>query len=507
MTEPLTAVSLHEPQRQSLFAIAFLGLKTIRSIGIVQLAIGVGFVIARSPSFLILIAGVFVVGFVFVAFATLRWWRYTFAVVGGELQVNQGVLSRQTLTVPLDRVQSVSIEQKLLHRFFGLVQVTLDTAGTNAAEFAIDAVSRDVATALQRAAADYRRTAPVSAPAGIPGAVDVDGQVGGPETFSGAPIAPETVLLRHGPERLAKIALAQMPLSGLALLAPLVAFGDDISGWLPVDVPEVDPSFGSWLLWFVPAAIVLVVLVSVVMNVIRVLLADWNLTVTRTDVGLRRDAGLLSTTSVASSVPRVQSVEIVQGVIQRVARLRNVELKNLGDANFSVPGCDEEQAALLRELALDGSQGVPELARRLSPLQVFKATRNTSFVFVPLAVGLWFVIGWWSALFLLAIPPTWALSRRNIRRSRWGIAADSIGLHDETFGWTRKEALLRKTNSVSITQSLFERKRGLATVHVKFAGGILQSGGVSIGMISLDEARAVRDRAIYVAETDRRAFM
>ena len=36
-----------------------------------------------------------------------------FAVVDGELQVHRGVLSQQNLTIPLERVQSVSIEQDL----------------------------------------------------------------------------------------------------------------------------------------------------------------------------------------------------------------------------------------------------------------------------------------------------------------------------------------------------------------------------------------------------------
>ena len=61
---------------------------------------------------------------------------------------------------------------------------------------------------------------------------------------------------------------------------------------------------------------------------------------------------------------------------------------------------------------------------------------------------------------------------------------------------------MRKTNSVTVRQSLFERKRDLATVSLKLA-----NGEVTIGMIPLEQARSVRDRAIYVAETDERAFM
>ena len=133
-------MNLEQPQRQSILAIVFLAARTIRQVGIVQIVIAGGFLISRSPSLVVLIAGVLVIGAIFMAIATLRWWRYTFMVHNGELRVDRGVLSRDTLTVPLDRVQSVSIEQKFLHRVVKLVQVSLDTAGTSNAEFTFDAI-------------------------------------------------------------------------------------------------------------------------------------------------------------------------------------------------------------------------------------------------------------------------------------------------------------------------------------------------------------------------------
>jgi len=151
-------VSLHEPQRQSLMAIVFMALRIVGQIGIVQLAIGIGFMLARAPSIAWLFVVALLVGCVLLGIAGLTWWRYTFCVVNSELQVRSGVLSQQTLSVPLDRIQSVLLEQKVLHRPFDLVQVSVRTAGSDTAEFTIDALHRPVADALQRAAADHRRT-------------------------------------------------------------------------------------------------------------------------------------------------------------------------------------------------------------------------------------------------------------------------------------------------------------------------------------------------------------
>lgn len=504
MTANETAISLAEPQRQSLLAVLFLALRVIRGIGFIQLGVGVVFLVSRSPSIVVLVGVVFLVGIVTFGLATLSWWRYTFQIDNGELVVHRGVVSQDRLTVPLDRVQSVSIEQKLLHRVVGLVQVSLDTAGASSAEFTIDAIDRPVAMALQRAAADFRTAGQEGEHTAAPG----DAPVGADGDFpSGAPVPapptqPDRVVLKHDPLRLVKIALTQMPLSGLAVIAPLFAFGDSIFERIPFDLPEIDFEVGAWLFWFVPVALVGVIIVSMILNLLSVLLNNWNLTITSTAAGLRRDAGLLSTTSRASSIPRVQRISISQGPIERIIGLQNTTLHTLGEGDFDVPGCTEAQAAELREIALDGSDGVPVLNRGVSMMQVFKDVRNASVFLVLLAVALWFVIGWWSLLLLVFIGTTWLSSRRQTRLRRWAVDDDAVADRREFIGWQSDEALLRKVNAVSVRQSLFERKRGLATVNINLAGST-----ISIGMIPLEDAQAVRDRALFVAETDRRAFM
>ena len=277
-------------------------------------------------------------GVIFLAVATLRWWRYTFMVDGGELRVDRGVLSRDTLTVPLDRVQSVSIEQKFLHRLVKLVQVSLDTAGTSNAEFTFDAVERDVGLELQRVAADFRSETDATT------AIDND-PLGDPP----APTPPfeEQTILKHSPARLVRLGLSRVPFSGLAFLAPLFAFGDDIVERVPFDAPDLEVDVGLMLLWFVPLVIVAVAVFGLILNLIGTFLRDWDLRITQTESGLRREAGLLSTTSVASNVSRVQSIETRQGLLQRLFGLQHITLHNIGEGDFLVPGCTAEELSLI----------------------------------------------------------------------------------------------------------------------------------------------------------------
>ena len=504
-----TVPDLSIPQRQSPLAVIFLVLRFVRSIGIVQIVIGAGFVLSRSPSLLLLALGIVVVGAVLLLISGLGWWRYTFEVSDGELRVEQGVISRQRLTVPLDRVQAVSIQQKFLHRLVGLVQVSADTAGTAQSEFTIDAVKRPVAEALQRAAADYRSNAGQSD-------LHVDNAAEA-SSAAGVPPAADREILRRTPGELFKVAVTQLPFSGLAVIAPLFAFSGEILDRLPsfVDEPDVTFSVGRWLLWFIPLAIVAVLLFSVFLNIVRVFLVDWNLTVTATASGLRKNAGLLSKSSTAASLPRLQLVRVSQSWLTRLVGMSHVSLIGIRTAaapgqageevggTISVPGSSDAEVAELRRLGLDNSPGVQELDRRVSHQEIYKDTRNAAVLAVLLAGGLFFTpLGLWSLLFLFLIPVEWLTVRRRIRLHRWGVSADAIANQNELLTRTRSETLLRKVNSVTVRQSLFERKRNLATLVIELAGT-----EIAIGMIPIDEARAVRDRALFVAETDRRAFM
>jgi len=474
--------------RQSLWAVAFLALRTLRQVGIVQVLIGVGFVVSRSPSILVLLALVAIIGAVLFLVATLQWWRYTFRIEGTDLLVRRGVLSQQTLTIPLERVQSISLEQKLLHRVVGLEQITLETAGEQGAEFTIDAIEEPVALELQRVTADHRITTAAST---------------GVELRVEQPRGPEQQILRHTPNRIIKTALTQMPFAGLVLLAPLFAIGDELAEYIPFDLPTVDgPRAGWWLAWAIPLVLLVGLVLSVMLNVIRVVLLEWDLTVTSTPTGLRRRSGLLSKTNVATSIPRVQRITTEQRVLERLTSLYTVDLKTIGDVRLAVPGCNALEAGAVRSLAFGSPEGFETLDRKVSPEVIFQQTRNWGVISAILAAGLYWSMGAWSLLFLLLTPWFWFETRRRTLHRRWDVSREAIADHHEFLGWRRFELLLRKVNGVSLRQGLFERKRDLATVTLATA-----AGNISIGMIPLTEARALRDLVLSVVETDHRAWM
>ena len=146
---------LAAPTRQSPAALVFIAWRFVRRLGWSAIAALAVFVFRGPEGFGVGIVGVAAATALVIASA-LSWWRFTFQVDGDEIIVRRGVLAVERLVIPLDRVQSVSTDQRLMHRLFDLVSVAVDTAGSSGAEFEIDAIDRPRAEALRRVASDAR---------------------------------------------------------------------------------------------------------------------------------------------------------------------------------------------------------------------------------------------------------------------------------------------------------------------------------------------------------------
>ncbi|MDT5181045.1 MAG: putative rane protein, partial [Mycobacterium sp.] len=82
-----------------------------------------------------------------VVFGVARWFTTTYRIDDEQIQRREGVLQRTVLSLPRNRIRSVSTDARLLHRLLGLTVVKVGTGRETKgdAEFALDAVrSADV---------------------------------------------------------------------------------------------------------------------------------------------------------------------------------------------------------------------------------------------------------------------------------------------------------------------------------------------------------------------------
>jgi putative membrane protein len=68
----------------------------------------------------------------------LRWFTTSYRITSSHVQIKRGILNRQLLSVPRDRIRSVDVDSTALHRIFGLSVVKVGTGashGTDNLEF------------------------------------------------------------------------------------------------------------------------------------------------------------------------------------------------------------------------------------------------------------------------------------------------------------------------------------------------------------------------------------
>src|SRR5215207_6016759 len=103
---------------------------------------------------------------VLLAWSSIEWLRRTYALEGGALRLEEGVLSRQLRAVPFDRIQQVDLVRKPLHRLLGVATLRVETAGGGrAAEADLDVVTLAEARDL-RATLLHAKARAAAAPAG-----------------------------------------------------------------------------------------------------------------------------------------------------------------------------------------------------------------------------------------------------------------------------------------------------------------------------------------------------
>ena len=75
--------------------------------------------------------------------AWLTWYRLRYKIGANDVRLEQGILSRSARSVPYDRIQDVSLEQKLIPRLLGLVEVKFETGAGGKDELKLSYVSED----------------------------------------------------------------------------------------------------------------------------------------------------------------------------------------------------------------------------------------------------------------------------------------------------------------------------------------------------------------------------
>ncbi len=430
-----------------------------------------------------------------VVLASVLTWRTTrYRITPERVELHSGWLNRQRRSVPRDRIRTVDLTAKLLHRAFGLsvVQVSAGAgASSESSGLSLDAVSTAEAELLRRELLDR------SAVAVTPSVQD-------------APPVQELARLRWSWLRLAPLTFSS--LAGLTALAGTAFNLVDDLGIDPRDIGPVDAAadrLATAPLWTGVLVIVAVLLVIAVLGSLALFAERWfGYRLTREPAAdgraaLRVKRGLLTRRSLSVAEERLRGAEIVEPLLLRAGRGAQCRALSTGLSK------DSQGGALQPPVPRDEAHRVASAALREHPSEITRATlrrhpraalaRRLSRALGPaaLVVAVAFLLGrlvgfldWIGpvSLVLLPIAALIGLDRyRNLGHQLTG-----------RYLVSRQGSLMRRTVALqqhgvigwTFRQSVFQRRSGLLTLEAVTAAG---QGGYPVLDLAAVDAVALAD--------------
>lgn len=453
----------------------------------------------------VIAASAFVI--VTVTIAILRYWFFRFQIRDESILIREGVINKTQVDIKFDRIQAVNAEQTLLFRFFHLTTVRFDTAGSSGQEGVLPGIRLTLADELKE-----RLGSVIAARSEDRNAVTNEPAVSGPALRS---------LLRFSFRDVVKVGLSSnRSLILLALLAPVVdpaiealqaRFDQEDVTDAAIQASEIGVAEGAGL---VVLLIITVMTILMFISVVSAFFRYHRFELQTDGEQFRSTGGLLTRHEHAIRFSKIQSLHISQNLVHRMLGRLGLRAKQAASGrqsaaqSFVVPLVEPDMLAPLTDLSFgeafadaDLDPG-SDLFQRVSPH--FLRSRSTLFGLLP-ALGVLAVfalpLGWQALWFLLWIPVAVLYFWQRYRRLGVCIGSEGIAVRDGLFGYSVVAHLIRKVQRVNVTQSPFQRRKGLATVRL-----FLASGSVRIPFVPAEDAFKLRDYILYKVESSDMAW-
>lgn len=217
----------------------------------------------------------------------ISWLVTRWRIAGNELQIETGFVRRQSVRVPLRRIQAVDVVRPLLARMLGLAEVRLVVAGQGSSHARLAYLTEERATQVRASllALAHGLHADTPEPAARP--------------------------LMHVPPRRLVVANLLTPGPLILILVVLAA----------IAVLVADPTVGAALFGSTAA-----VAIGLALSIARQVGAEWDFTLAEAPDGLRLTSGLLQTRAETIPYGRVQAVRWVEPLLWRASGWVRLEI-------------------------------------------------------------------------------------------------------------------------------------------------------------------------------------
>lgn len=421
----------------------------------------------------------------------LSYYYFRFAITPRELIIHKGIFSRTTRNIPIERVQNISVHQNFLQRLLRIAKVQIETAGGQETEGELEFVSVAEAENIRNIIRSYQSAAP-------------DTQHSQPHE---ATIFTPTDIEQKADNLLFSMSVRDVLICGMfgfsfvfvaVIFTGLQYFGISPEGLVEKLTKEQITylrSLDEATLWlFGTIALLIATALSWITGILLTLNRYYNFRLVLDDGKLHKQSGLLTLSKATIPLKKLQMLTITSNPLARRFGFRALELQTAGfgtkqrGPEVAVPLAKRERVIELARMVLPFTY--PEAFRPVSPLTIRRAMVRytaTLIVLATLAATVFSVSAWW---LILAIPALYYPAK--LRWQARGYAIDRQNLIIRQGVWRERVTVipLRRIQTLSISETLFQRRLGLATLSIDTAATAAVADA-SIVDIAPEEARAI----------------
>jgi len=472
---------------------------------LVAVSIGAGSKIGILAIILILIAIILIT----FTFTWLSWRRFSYQIGQDGILIESGILSRNARSIPYERVQDVSVEQKLIPRLLGLAAVKFETGGGEGDEGKLEYVLYDEAENLRLLIRARKSGVTIKDSESI-------------ATHTDDEISEDESIFSMNVKRIFTLGIFNF---SLVLFAVIIGALQQFDFLLPFGLEEIIDGFIDRVesdklqnqdfmngfnlvygLFGVFGGLFTVIIIGMLSGQVQTFLREYGFILTQTDQGIRRRRGLITLTDVVMPLHRVQAAIIQTGPIRKRFGWHALKFTSLGSDT------GKESSHMMAPLAKD-YEYLP-IAKRAS-INIPNADINylhshISYMTAYVILGLFFIL-----LTLVEIlwdadvgPLQWAwvitIIPITIGLLSWRYHLhmfDDRQIYVRSGFWNQKLTILPliKTQSVDIVQGPLSQILGVGDIKFGIAGG---SGltTLTIHNIPLDIAYIIRKQCIDAAK-------
>ncbi|MCT4638501.1 MAG: PH domain-containing protein [Bacteroidales bacterium] len=433
--------------------------------------------------------------------AILYYLNFWFYIEGDQFVLRKGYINKKNIQIPLDRIQSINIKQNVVQRFLKIVSLEIDTAGSANKEVKIIALKKEQADEIKQYLLYNKQNNDTTDEA--------------EENIKVEEVSEDEEVTKLTVSDLIKVAFSSnMFKAGLIVTSTLYGFYDRYKSYITShyqdQLDNIEQTFdGSAIMPFV-MLLLLFVVVSVIVSLISTVVKYYDLSFVKNQRGFQIICGLLNRRQIF--VPR-NKIQIYSYTINPVRRLFDIVTVKIKQASgndvkeknaISIPGCKTESNRNIIDTIFTNAHNQDYSHHKVSSYYFIRLWFIMALL--PMITVPWFIQSYtlYAAIigFVVWFIPVSVMVYLASKKRGIEVSEDYMILQSGAISTERKIVELYKIQSVKYRQSVFMKRRGVASLQF-----VTASGNITVPFINSGVATDLYNYTLYKIQTTNKEWM